>query len=117
MNITPQHWAVAALALGLAWPLAGHSQAAMDHNKMDHGKTDSVAPSLADGEIKKIDAAASKVTIKHGHIAHLDMPGMTMVFTVKDPAILGPFKAGDKVRFMVVVEGGKMVVTELQPGN
>ena len=38
---------------------------------------------------------------------------MTMVFVVKDKALLGTFKAGDKVRFKAVNEGGKFTVTDL----
>ncbi|HEX4937389.1 MAG TPA: copper-binding protein, partial [Candidatus Kapabacteria bacterium] len=56
-----------------------------------------------------------KITIKHGDIAHLDMPGMTMVFTARNKDMLQNVKAGDKIRLMVVYEGGKMVVTDIQP--
>ena len=83
----------------------------MDHSKMDMSKP----AAMTDGEVKKVDQEAGKVTIKHGDIKHLDMPGMTMVFTAKDKALLASVKAGDKVRFMVVSDGGKMVVTEIQP--
>ena len=58
-----------------------------------------------------------KVTIKHGEIKHMDMPGMTMVFTAKDKSLLSNVKPGDKVKFMVVNEGGKMVVTDIQPAQ
>ena len=47
----------------------------------------------------------------------VDMPGMTMVFAAKDKAMLASVKAGDKVKFMVVNEGGKMVVTDIQPAK
>ena len=70
---------------------------------------------LSSGEIKKIDKEAGKVTIKHGDIKHLDMPGMTMVFTAKDKGLLSNLKPGDKVRFRVVDEAGAYVVTEIQP--
>jgi len=43
------------------------------------------------------------------------MPGMTMVFTAKDKSLLTGIKSGDKVKFMVINEGGKMVVTDIQP--
>ena len=72
-------------------------------------------PELTVGEIRKIDKETSKITIKHGEIKSLDMPPMTMVFTVKDPALLDKAKAGDKVTFNVVREDGKFVVTEMQP--
>ena len=55
-----------------------------------------------------------KITLKHGAIKNLDMPGMTMVFQVKDPALLDKVKAGDKVRFKAESLGGALVVTEIQ---
>ena len=42
------------------------------------------------------------------------MPGMTMVFQVKDPAMLDKIKAGDKVRFKAEKAGGAIVVTDIQ---
>lgn len=103
--------AISALAFAAALPVSSFAQATMDHSKMDVSKP----AAMTDGEVKKVDQEAGKVTIKHGDIKHLDMPGMTMVFTAKDKALLGPVKAGDKVKFMVVNEGGKMVLTDIQP--
>ena len=60
---------------------------------------------------------AEKLTLKHGDIKHMDMPGMTMVFTARDKRLLVNVKPGDKVKFMVVNEGGKMVVTDIQPAR
>ena len=60
---------------------------------------------------------AGKITLKHGDIKHMDMPGMTMVFTARDKRLLVNVKPGDKVKFMVVNEGGKMVVTDIQPAR
>lgn len=54
---------------------------------------------MTDGEIRKVDKSAKKLTIRHGDIKNLDMPGMTMVFQVKDLAMLDLVKAGDKVKF------------------
>lgn len=73
------------------------------------------SPNLADGEIRKIDKEAGKVTIRHGDIKSIDMPPMTMVFVMKDKALLDQFQTGDKVKFDVVREGNKLVVTEMQP--
>lgn len=72
---------------------------------------------MTDGEVKKIDMEAGKITLKHGDIKHMDMPGMTMVFTAKDKSLLTNVKPGDKVKFMVVQEGGKMMVTSIQPAK
>jgi Cu(I)/Ag(I) efflux system periplasmic protein CusF len=68
-----------------------------------------------EGEIRKVSKDTGKLTIKHGEIKNLDMPPMTMVFVAKDPAMLDQVAVGDRVRFTVVDEGGKMVVTEIQP--
>ena len=72
---------------------------------------------MADGQIRKVDKDAGKLTIKHGPIPSMDMPPMTMVYRVKDPAMLGQVKAGDKVKFDAVKEGGQYVVTQLQPAK
>ena len=69
---------------------------------------------MADAEIRKIDKDARKITLKHGEIKNLDMPGMTMLFQVKDPAMLDMVKAGDKVKFKAEKIGGAIVVTEIQ---
>lgn len=69
---------------------------------------------LADGEIRKVDRDAGKLTIKHGEIRSLDMPPMTMVFRVKEPAMLDAVKAGDKVKFDAHKVGGQYVVTTIE---
>lgn len=70
---------------------------------------------MADGEVRKVDKDAKKITLKHGEIKNLDMPPMSMVFQVKDPALLDKVKAGDKVRFKAEKAGGAIVVTDIQP--
>lgn len=72
---------------------------------------------MTDGEVRKIDKETKKITIKHGEIKNLDMPGMTMVFQVKDVALLDTIKVGDKVKFVAEKAGGAIVVTDIQPGN
>lgn len=69
---------------------------------------------LSDGEVRKVDAEAGKLTLKHGEIKSLDMPAMTMVFAVRDKAMLDQLKTGDKVRFKAVNDAGKLTVTEIQ---
>lgn len=76
-----------------------------------------LAAEPADGEVRKIDKEAGKITLKHGPIKDLDMPGMTMVFQVRDKALLDVVKAGDKVKFQAVSENGKLVVTEIKSAN
>jgi Cu/Ag efflux protein CusF len=66
------------------------------------------------GEVRKVDRDNLKITIKHGEIKSFDMPAMTMVFTIKDPALLEAAKPGDKVRFGVAREDGKFVVSAIE---
>ncbi len=70
---------------------------------------------MVDGEVRKIDTSAKKITLKHGEIKNLDMPPMTMVFQVKDPAMLGTVKVGDKVKFTVEDKNGAMTVLTIEP--
>ena len=69
---------------------------------------------LSDGEIRKVDKDAKKITIKHGPLQNLDMPPMTMVFQVKDPAMLDSVKPGDKVKFRAESVGGAFIVTKIE---
>lgn len=69
---------------------------------------------LTEGEVRKVDKEAKKMTIRHGPIANLDMPGMTMVFQVQDAAVLDTVKAGDKIRFHAVKDGGAYVATRIE---
>ena len=73
------------------------------------------ASDMTDGEIRKVDVESGKLTLRHGKIKHLDMPGITMVFIAKDKALLETLKAGDKVQFKAINDGGKFTVTDVQP--
>ena len=68
----------------------------------------------AEGEVRKVDKEAGKITLRHGPIASLDMPAMSMVFRAKDPAMLDRVKEGDKVRFKAEKVQGAYTVTEIQ---
>lgn len=93
------------LAAVLVLPLAHASDAHHGHD------------SMSEGEVRKIDRDAKKLTIKHGPLKNLDMPPMTMVFQVKDPAMLERVKTGDKVRFTVEKIGGQYTVTVMEPAK
>ena len=86
------------------------------HSKKGHAGHGATATSdaMAEGEVRKVDKDAKKITIKHGPLAKLDMPPMTMVFQVKDPAMLEQVKAGDKVRFDAEKIGGGYAVTRIE---
>ena len=96
---------------------ASHAGAPMAKDEMKTETPTAVSKDMTDGEIRKVDVESKKITIKHGEIKNLDMPGMTMVFQVKDPAMLGKVKAGDKVRFAAEKAGGAIVVTDIQPAK
>ena len=69
---------------------------------------------MAEGVVRKLDAENRKITIKHGEIKNLEMPGMTMVFRLQDAVSLDKLQAGDKVLFPVEKLDGAFVITDLQ---
>ncbi len=69
---------------------------------------------MAQAEVRKVDLDAKKITLKHGPIKNLDMPPMTMVFQVRDTALLDKLKAGDQVRFSAEQQQGAYVVTAVE---
>ena len=79
--------------------------------------TSSITADMADGEVRKVDKENKKMTIKHGEIKNLDMPPMSMVFQVRDPALLDKLKPGDKIRFSAEKLEGAFVVTGIEPKN
>lgn len=102
-------------SLALAGPTL--AQTANGHESHHPAAAEAVAADLTDGEVRKIDKEAGKVTLKHGVIKNLDMPGMTMVFHVNDKTLLDKIQVGDRVRFRAETENGKLLVTAIQPAN
>jgi Cu(I)/Ag(I) efflux system protein CusF len=90
-----------------------HAEDAHHNKKSAAGATQS-ASAMAEGEVRKVDKDAKKITIKHGPLQRLEMPAMTMVFQVKDPAMLDRVKAGDKIRFDAEKVGGAFTVTKIE---
>jgi Cu/Ag efflux protein CusF len=68
----------------------------------------------AEGEVKKLDLAQGKVTIKHGEIKNIDMPAMTMVFRAKNATLLNGIAVGDQITFEADKVDGQYVVTALK---
>ncbi|MEN9539385.1 MAG: hypothetical protein RLZZ126_1620 [Pseudomonadota bacterium] len=73
-----------------------------------------VAKEMAEAEVRKVDKDAKKVTLKHGPIKNLDMPGMTMVFQVRDDKLFDKLVTGEKIRFSAEQQQGAFVVTEVE---
>lgn len=70
-----------------------------------------------EAEVRKMGLGARKITLKHGEIKNLEMPPMTMVFQVSNPALLGGVKTGDKVRFTADKVNGAYTVLTLEPAK
>ena len=87
--------------------------AAATHDKAGQASSPSAEP-LSEGEVRRVDKDAKKITLRHGPLANLDMPAMTMVFQVKDPAMLEQVKVGDKVKFVAAKEGGAFTITQIE---
>ena len=103
----------AALATGSAF--SETAAAVPDKDPTTQSARASTDTPYTEGEVRKIDKEAGKITLKHGPIANLEMPAMSMVFHAKDPRMLDEVKAGDKVRFRAEKIGGALTVTEIQP--
>ncbi|NEX59993.1 copper-binding protein [Noviherbaspirillum galbum] len=74
----------------------------------------SAPEAMSTGEIKKVDKGGGRLTIKHGPLKNLGMDAMTMVFKVKDPAMLNEVKVGDKINFVADNPNGQLIVTRLE---
>ena len=72
---------------------------------------------MVDGEVRKIDKEAAKVTLRHGPLENLGMPSMTMVFRAADPKMLDGLKEGDKVKFTAERVNGAFTVTHIEPAK
>ena len=99
--------AFVAAAMSAPWVHANEA-----HQKPAAGASQA-AEALSEGEVRKVDKDAQKITVRHGPLANLDMPAMTMVFQVKDPTLLDQVKAGDKVKFKAEKIGGAFTITQI----
>lgn len=69
---------------------------------------------MAEGIVRKLDIDNRKITIKHGEIKNLEMPGMTMVFRLQEAVSMDKLQAGDKVLFHVEKIEGAYIITDLK---
>ena len=98
-----------AISSGLAYPTLATTHTGSQGHAEHHA--------LTEGEVRRVDKEAKKLTIRHGPIANLDMPPMTMVFQVQDAAVLDSVKAGDKIRFQAEKSGGAYTATKIEPAK
>lgn len=107
-----------AAALALATLGANAQQASpADHSAHHPAPSAAAEAPQSQGEVRRIDLAQGKVTLRHGPLVNLDMPAMTMVFVVPDKKLLEGLKEGDKVRFTAAKDNGAYVVKEIQPAK
>lgn len=109
-----------ALALGMgltfgvpAWAESQH----MDHGHggaMNQAGMPGMNATLSEGLVKKVDKDQGKITLRHGPLENLGMPGMTMVFRVQDTGMLDRVKPGDNIRFLAEQVSGALTVTQLE---
>ena len=104
---------VLAAAIVLGMPMVAYADDA-HHKKSQATAADAV---LTSGEVRKVDKEAGKVTIKHEPLTNLDMPAMTMVFRVKDPAMFDKMKEGDKINFAADKVQGAFTVIKVEPAK
>ena len=110
-------FATLAIALPLSIPVMAQmaGQAGMkDLPGMKDGAAKPAAAAMTEGEVRKIDKAQGKITLKHGEIKNLDMPAMTMTFRAADPKMLDNVKEGDKINFNADKIGGQFTVTGIE---
>ena len=100
------------LALGLSLSLGTPAWAEVQH--ADHGGATHATAMLSEGQVKKVDKAQGKLTLKHGPLGNLGMPAMTMIFRVKDAAMLDQVKPGDRIRFLAEKVDGVITVTKFE---
>lgn len=105
---------IIAVTIGLAMSSGAYANNHQQNADAKSAGAIASAVGLTAGEVRKVDKDAGKVTIKHGPLENLGMPAMTMVFQVKDPAMLDQVKAGDKINFIAEKVGGQFTVTRVE---
>jgi Cu(I)/Ag(I) efflux system periplasmic protein CusF len=107
------HQIVLAVACGAAAALSLPAFAQHEHHAAA-APAAAKAADMSEGEVRKVDVEGRKITLKHGPLKNLDMPGMTMAFQVADPAMLTRVKVGDNVRFVAANPGGRLTITRIE---
>jgi Cu/Ag efflux protein CusF len=83
-----------------------------NHHSMEgHDRMEAMVPMWTDGEVRKIEKEAGKLTLRHGEVKNLDMRAMTMAWKLKDPAMLDNLKVGDKILFTAEKLNGQFTIT------
>ena len=109
---------LASVAVSSALFMAGANANAQMHEHAGHemasATQDASDTTLSAGEVKKVDKDTGKLTIQHGPLTNLNMPGMTMIFKVQSPSMLEQVKVGDNIHFRAENVNGSLTVTRLE---
>ena len=103
---------IATLFVALATPVLAQQKS--EGHSAHHPTAAASAADMTEGEIRKVDKDAKKLTVKHGEIKSLDMPPMTMVFVAKQPILLKSLAPGDTVEFEAFEANGQYSVGKIQ---
>lgn len=107
----------ASLTIGMPALAEGQHTEHSHDGAMSQAAMPAMNATLSEGLVKKVDKAQGKITLKHGPLENMGMPGMTMVFRVQDAGMLDQVKPGDKVRFLADRVNGSLTVTQLETGR
>lgn len=105
----------AILLLAMAGAPAAQTPEAQPSAKHSAAPAAASSSEMSRGEVRRIDRAQRKITLRHGEMKRLAMPPMTMVFRVKDAAQLDMLKVGDRVSFRAEKIDGVFTVTAIEP--
>lgn len=103
-------------SLGLLAPM--HAALAQTTRPAGSDATTAAPQTWVAGEVRRVDVALGRLTIRHADIPHLDMGAMTMVFRLK-PGLLNAdqlkaMKPGDRVEFQAEAPQGQLTITALR---
>ena len=112
----------AVTVLGLLFGVPAGAQGTSQGTAPGASATPSAAPSgaapqataKAEAEVRRVEVSIGRIQLRHGPIANLDMPPMTMVFRVKSPALLDGLKEGDRILFTAEKIDGAYTVTSVE---
>jgi Cu/Ag efflux protein CusF len=118
--MTMKRTVAAILLAGLVAGALAHEDAsfgrAQDRGSSPAPKRQSTGAVLGpnEGVVRNVDILAREITIRHGPLPEMDMPPMTMVFDVRDAALLKDVKAGDRIKFRSEMLDGKITLTKIE---
>jgi Cu/Ag efflux protein CusF len=106
--------ALGAATAGTVWSANHHSAHGQHGQHGQQSPAPSVSSEWAEAEVRRVDKAAGKITLRHGEIKNLDMPPMTMVFEVAEKSLLDQVKVGERIRFQADKSASGFVVTRIE---